>query len=425
MIRISRLNSALFVIMFILFVIAKRSLEIIDVKIAGIDYIIWAFFILVLTIINGKNLSLKFFIPKTYFRLFLLLLFFCFLNYLVVDVSLNIYLQGTFFSFLFAFCYIYFYNIKIDKEDFFFIVEKICFFITFMAILIYVERLLVPNSNYQFLRGVQTITKDSGLAATLLSINIGISLFLFIKRRKSIFLLISIFSFITIILLLFLKAIVASLLSFGLFIHFFLNKKTKKIILGFISVLFMGIALILGEAFYKDIEFKIEFYFGQKSDKAQRNILYNKAFEIAADYFPYGSGQGTFGSYPVGKNYSKIYTDYGLDKTYGFRKEDALSNTSNFIFDTYWSHILGEMGFIATFFYLWLWFYPLKTSKNLFQSENQDAKLFAFLNSLIIIVIFVQSFALSIPEQLTFIMLYAGLGSITNRYFKEKLLNNK
>ena len=58
---------------------------------------------------------------------------------------------------------------------------------------------------------------------------------------------------------------------------------------------------------------QISFYYLSHDDVA-RNILTSKSMEIAKDYFPLGTGFGTYGSYISGVYYSSLYYKYDLYK---------------------------------------------------------------------------------------------------------------
>lgn len=412
MIGASRINSFLFLLMFFVFLFTSKFLLLFNLHVTAIDYIAWSCFVILLFAVNYKFLSKKILLKQTYLMLLLILLLFCVLNYFFVNVPIIIYLQGTFFTFLFAANFILFYNIRIGRNDFFKLVNTIIFFLSAIAVFMYLERIFIAREySGLFLRGVQTIAKDPGFAATLLNINIVLCLGMFIISRMKKYIYLAVFSFITISLLMFFKSIVSSLIVFSLFGFVFFETKTRRILFTVLGSMFLILLIILGKPFYEEFRAKKELYFGENSERTPRNSLYVAGFQIAADYFPFGCGQGTFGSYPVGKNYSKVYYKYGLDKVYGLGPDATTSSNENFLFDTYWSHILGEMGFIATFFFLWLWFFPALKSVKFLLSPNLEAKALSFIITLTIIVIFVESFALSIPEQLQFILLYSGLGA--------------
>lgn len=113
------------------------------------------------------------------------------------------------------------------------------------------------------------------------------------------------------------------------------NKKIKinKIILIVIIAVFVG---------YQ----QIEFYFFEETDSA-RNVLFRTSIEIANDYFPLGTGFGTYGSYISGKEYSPVYQLYNINDVWGIQKDNP-----SFISDSFWPMILGQFGYIGAILYL-------------------------------------------------------------------------
>ena len=414
MITISKLNAVIFVVMFCFFVFASKALSFLGIKITGIEYIVWFAIVSLLAVINFRYLSNEILVKRTYFLLLIILLSFCIANYFVSDAHIIPYLQGTFFTFLFAVNFILFYNIKIEKKSYYFMANSVIFILSAIIVVAYLERIFVEREYDSFyLRGIQTVTKDTGLACTLFNMNIILCLGMFIQKRKKRYLYIAMISFITITLLLYLKAIAASLVIIVVFALVFFDKRIRKIMLSVLSILLFALLIILGKPFLNQVKYKQNLYFGKGAEATPRIALYIAGIQMAKDYFPFGSGQGTFGSYPVGKKYSPIYYKYKLNNVYGLGPNAVKSTTENFLFDTYWSHIIGEMGFIASFFYLWLWFFPVLKTWKYMGAIQSETKAFSFIITLCIITIFIESFALSIPEQLPFIMLYAGLGAIT------------
>lgn len=77
-----------------------------------------------------------------------------------------------------------------------------------------------------------------------------------------------------------------------------------------------------------------------------RNALYGTSLKIAKDFFPFGSGLGTFGGYIAALYYSPLYTQYGLSSVYG------LERGGYFLMDTFWPYVLGQFGFFGLLFYI-------------------------------------------------------------------------
>ena len=121
---------------------------------------------------------------------------------------------------------------------------------------------------------------------------------------------------------------------------YFLILKRKKILpitlFASAGVLLIGIRNFLD--YYGNLEYA-------------RAALAVKAVEIASDFFPLGSG---FGSYATGQSaahYSMIYYQYGLSHIWGLTKEKP-----NFMADTFWPAIIGELGWGGSVLFLLLFF---------------------------------------------------------------------
>ncbi|MDY4574244.1 MAG: hypothetical protein SPD90_04225 [Intestinibacter sp.] len=108
---------------------------------------------------------------------------------------------------------------------------------------------------------------------------------------------------------------------------------SKKISIGFWFVIAaLGIFLAYDQ---------ISYYFFDLEDGARQQLLRN-SFYIARDYFPFGTGFGTYGSHPSKEMYSPVYYIYGLNKIWG------LGEVYNFfISDNFWPMILGQLGYLG------------------------------------------------------------------------------
>ena len=113
------------------------------------------------------------------------------------------------------------------------------------------------------------------------------------------------------------------------------NKKINFSKLGIIAIICIAVA-------YN----QISFYFIKTTNSARASLT-NTSFKIANDYFPVGTGFGTFGSYISGENYSPIYSIYGINNVFGLQQ-----GKSNFISDTFWPMILGQFGYLGLICYV-------------------------------------------------------------------------
>ena len=129
------------------------------------------------------------------------------------------------------------------------------------------------------------------------------------------------------------KAIAAAF-AFALIYYFIYVRKKKITIRTF--VIFIPLLVFLAWD-------QIEFYFFSdiQSDSARYQLLIT-SIKIAKDYFPFGTGLGTFGSYFSAINYSPVYSMYHISNVHGLMK-GATYYTS----DSFWPMILGETGVIG------------------------------------------------------------------------------
>lgn len=79
-----------------------------------------------------------------------------------------------------------------------------------------------------------------------------------------------------------------------------------------------------------------------------RTGLYIVGFELSNDYFPLGSGLGTYGTNISKWNFSPIYEKYNLIYSQGFAQ-----GTGNFpISDVFWPYIVGQWGYLGLVIYI-------------------------------------------------------------------------
>lgn len=114
--------------------------------------------------------------------------------------------------------------------------------------------------------------------------------------------------------------------------------------------------LVLGVTYRKiDSYFISGGDFMEEGEEIQNSIaraaLYFNSIEILADYFPFGSGFATYGTYASGVYYSDLYAQYGMDGIYGLTKNDA-----TFVADTYYPG-LAQFGVIGVFLFFSFWVY--------------------------------------------------------------------
>ena len=134
------------------------------------------------------------------------------------------------------------------------------------------------------------------------------------------------------------KAIGAAIVF--LLIAYIAVHKRKKI--NFKLLLIMAlIALIVG---WNQIYY---YFFSEIQSGSARYQLFMKSLLIANDFFPFGTGFGTFGSFYSGVAYSPVYMLYGIQNI-----EGITSSNPSYISDSFWPMILGQTGFLGLIAYI-------------------------------------------------------------------------
>lgn len=87
---------------------------------------------------------------------------------------------------------------------------------------------------------------------------------------------------------------------------------------------------------------------GWNNDALARPMTYKTAWLILWDYFPFGSGMGSFACNGAWKHYSPLYPEYGLDHVWG------LDRGGGFICDAYYP-TLAQFGVVGVFFFCVFW----------------------------------------------------------------------
>ncbi|MBQ8052744.1 MAG: hypothetical protein IJ198_02905 [Lachnospiraceae bacterium] len=84
---------------------------------------------------------------------------------------------------------------------------------------------------------------------------------------------------------------------------------------------------------------------------APRLLFLEGGIQLFKEYFPFGTGFGTFGSGSAAKYYSQLYYDMGFDAVEGMSPEDPKC-----LNDTFWPMILAQLGLFGTIAYVLLLF---------------------------------------------------------------------
>ncbi|MDR0748574.1 MAG: O-antigen ligase family protein [Tannerellaceae bacterium] len=137
---------------------------------------------------------------------------------------------------------------------------------------------------------------------------------------------------------------------------------------------------------------KIDLYFALSSEAEgvetgllARLMLYMTSVDIFKDYFPLGSGLGSFASYSSGVYYSDIYAKYGIEKVYGMN-----SSHYSYIADTYYP-CLAQFGVVGVILFITFFIYLIRKSQKIIK-YGQNTK-YLIITSIIICYILIESIA--------------------------------
>lgn len=138
------------------------------------------------------------------------------------------------------------------------------------------------------------------------------------------------------------QEIFSAIFLLTMFSFWFLGKNIphiKIIILLFISLLFSKSVFNFLYAFYEQAEVSSGFY-----SIEPRVVFMHHAIQVANEYFPFGSGFGTFGGYASTLN-KALYYKLGFEEYWWF-------NNDLFLTDTFWGNVLAESGWFGVTGYL-------------------------------------------------------------------------
>lgn len=141
-----------------------------------------------------------------------------------------------------------------------------------------------------------------------------------------------------------------------LFVH-------KKVRFNSAKVYFQVIALGVVIIFFTWTKFNAYYVEGMQRDEGDemaRPATYLTGLQIMVDYFPFGSGLGSFGCKAARDEYSPLYYKYHLDKIWGLAPENPM-----FLADTFYPIVYSEYGLVGVFLFLAFWKRRLKETNRI------------------------------------------------------------
>lgn len=326
---------------------------------------------------------------------------------------------GYLFTFLFFLVHIIFYNINLSKNQFF----KLLKYIVHANLILALPTLIGGLSDFD-LRNHPGLFREVGAFATTMMCSQIICLFLYrVTYLQKYFNFAVIFSVICLLTIL-KKTMFLSIFIWALYALFYIN--WRQWLLNS-KVWFFGVIIssIMFAPLANNLSINAAYLANVGVDAHVRLGMYVTGIKISQDYAPLGSGLGTFGSFasiinnPIteGKfdiRFNDIYYIYDIDSLAGNSEERAREGGMT-ILDTYWPHILGELGIFGLLGFFWFWagrVLFLIRRKNTFNTLSCAS---AFYICAVYSALIGEGLALIQPELPFFIFFHAGIGAIMHR----------
>jgi hypothetical protein len=193
-------------------------------------------------------------------------------------------------------------------------------------------------------------------------------------------------------------------------LYYFERHRFSKQQIRLLSVALVAGILIMTPVILVNIQKNIDYFVNVGADGHIRIVMFLTAININFDTNGLGSGLGSFGSLGslvssiggsgVVYELSDIYYQYGIDQIAGNSADKLNQGEAGTLLDTFWPHIIGELGIIGSLLYLSIIGRVLS-----FRSSD-------YLPSLAIISVYFDGLFLIIPESPLFIFYSFFLASL-------------
>jgi hypothetical protein len=382
----------------------------------GFRHLMISFIIVINWFFFGKNLKLE----KTYALVIIIIIVYLFTAFFFSKASIFNYVLGFFFSFLFMFLFIFSSNTKTSKNVIINIFKYLLYFFSVISIISIFQSLSAGAS----LREYSGLFRELGAFGSVMNISTIISISLYLITSKKIFLYLAMFFSIGVMMTILKKTMISNIFVWLFYFFYQSNTKNKlKLVFIFVLISFSSFFLI-GEELSKDIDNNSSYLEGVGPTEHVRLGMFIASFNIDTDYFPFGSGLGTFGSLSsIMGGYSIVHYDYGVAYIGSNSPEDIVRG-SHTLLDTYWPHIFGELGFLGTILFLIIWLFPFKKAfRNFKVSDDPFVKGVSFYVLMVLICITWEGFTLYTPEIPSFVLLHSGLSGLCYYHLKTQKKN--
>jgi hypothetical protein len=351
----------------------------------------------------------RLFLPRNYKLALISIFLFLLIGWFFKPSQLLNYILGIWFAFLFVIMFILGASTKSKRKTILQIFNSLLVFFLLVSIFPISEGLIGDVE----LRWIPTLFREMGAYSAAMNIGtiIGISMYIITSKKRYLYIA-GYFSF-GILLTILKKTIVSNIIVWIAFFIFHGSSKIKMKLIWFFMLFIATGYYIVGDMLIDNINENAQYLEDVGSSGHVRIGMYLASIKIATDSFPFGSGMGTFGSLAsIIGGYSQTYFDYGVSNI-GSNSPADVDAGHHTLLDTYWPHIIGELGIIGTVLFLYIWIFPTRLSFSLLKSSTDlYIKGLSFYITLIIITISWEGLTLYTPEIPSFIILHSGLSGL-------------
>ena len=380
------------------------------------------FLILLLFIVNWIWFGKKIKLTSKYKIAIVLMALYLFIAYFSSRAPLLNYILGIGFTFLFLMLFILGAHTRSSQN----IIIKIFIFLLIFIFLMSIVPIIQAIIDRSTLRWLPGLFREVGAFASAMNTGtiIGISLFIITSKKKYIY--IALFFSVGVLMTILKKTMISNIIVWFFFFVYYLGSmnRLKMIVYSLIFVIIASISF--GKDLTGNFEENQSYINNVGAEGHVRLGMYIASFNISRDYFPFGSGMGTFGSLAsVINGYSELYYDYGVSNI-GTNSAQDVANGHHTLLDTYWPHILGELGIFGFIFFIYLWLYPVRKSiKFLNYDTTTFIKGLSFYIVLMGLTITWEGFSLYTPEVPAFVILNFGLGGLCFYHLRNNNINKQ
>lgn len=359
---------------------------------------IFIFIMLFFTLIVNQKIKVDIDIHK---KIFLLILYSCFIQFLWLNSIISF--AFSFFYFIFFYVAIFFGEQIVYKRKRLDIVIKHIIKISLIPLIVSLFMIFYGYFQGDIARTATIFFREIGTLASYAVLLLILCLYISLKERTKKYILIAFLLSFFIIMTTMKKAMVIMMIMWFLYLIFIPFDKTRIFKYGFIYIS----APIVFFLFLDDWIRQFTYLQNVGADSHVRIGMYIASFNIFYDYFPFGSGFGTFGSIGslisgispsgISTEIGSLYHEYGIANLADNSNEKLADGNTTFL-DTYWPHMISELGLIGLLIYAYIVY-------GIFKNISSISYEYKFLVSCFYIFLFLEGLVLFTPEMPLFVFI--------------------